>query len=320
MSSRPTNKYRALYLVEVGKLELREEEPTPLAETKVRIKVGACTICRSDIEWLLGHRKYRMPGRFGHEVAGTVVEVGAAVEGINVGDRVFSRSVHGGYADYADSEARNIAPLPNGIGFEEGAIAQLLPIAVHGIEISVRRKDSVLVSGLGAAGLLCVQVAKAYGAELVIAADLYEKKRRLALELGADEVIDASTEDVVAATKKLTGSGVDVAVEAVGIEKSFRQCEEAVKGGGVIAVFGTHAKPICLDMIRWEGRSLRMKIMREQPHETPRLLRRCVQLLSSGAVKLKPLLTGVFSLADFEKAFEEAISHPEAHIKIAIVP
>ena len=140
------------------------------------------------------------------------------------------------------------------------------------------------------------------------------------LELGADEVIDASTEDVVAATKKLTGSGVDVAVEAVGIEKSFRQCEEAVKGGGVIAVFGTHAKPICLDMIRWEGRSLRMNIMREQPHETPRLLRRCVQLLSSGAVKLKPLLTGVFSLADFEKAFEEAISHPEAHIKIAIVP
>lgn len=202
----------------------------------------------------------------------------------------------------------------------EGAIAQLLPIAVRGAELAMAPGKTVFVSGLGAAGLLCVQAAKAYGASKVIAADFFDMKRGVARATGADVVLDPKSEDVVARVRTETEGGADVADEAVGLEPSFRTCEQAVRGGGIISVFGTHLKPIPIDLMRWEGRSLQLHIMREQRHEMPAMLAKAVGLLAAGKVRLKPLLSKVMKLDEIMDAFELYLHHPEDIIKIAIAP
>jgi len=304
----------------VGKYEIRDVPVPEIGRSQCLIKVAACAICATDVKYFKGLRKLDWPSPMGHEVTGVIAKVGADVTGLKEGDRVLSRIVWGGFAKYVPADSDMLVHLPANVGFEEGAIGQLLPIAVRGAELAMKPGKSVFVSGLGAAGLLCVQVAKAYGASKVIGADLYEMKRDIALDLGADAVIDAGTEDVVERVRAETNGGADVAMEAVGVEPSFRACEEAVRAGGIISVFGTHLAPIKLDLIRWEGRSLQLHIMREPRREMPAMLRKAVDLLASGKVRLKPLLSRVMKLDDIMQAFDLAIHRPEENIKIVIVP
>ncbi len=298
-----------------------QDVPVPdITASQCLIRVGACTICAPDVKYFKGLQTREWPSPMGHEITGVVAKVGADVEGFAEGDRILSRIVWGGFAEYVASDADMLIHLPENIGFEEGAIAQLLPIAVRGAKLSVKPGDSVFVSGLGAAGLLCVQVAKAYGASKVIAADFFEMKRNVALEVGADIVVDPNEQDVVEVVRGETDGGANVSMEAVGIEPSFRACEEAVRSGGIISIFGTHLTPIELNLTQWEGRSLQLHIMRETRAEMPAMLREAVRLLVAGEVRLKPLLSRVMKLDDIMEAFDLVIHQPENHIKISIVP
>jgi len=306
--------------VDVGKYEVRDVPVPEVGDGQCLIKVASCAICATDLKYFKGLQTRKWPSPMGHEVAGTIAKVGAGVQGFAEGDRVFSRIVWGGFAEFVPSDADMLAPLPDNVGFEEGAIAQLLPIAVRGCELAVAPGKTVFVSGLGAAGLLCVQVARAYGAAKVVAADLYDLKRRTALEVGADVVLDPNADDVPQRVWEETDGGADVAMEAVGLEPSFRSCEAAVRGGGIISVFGTHLTPVSLDLVRWEGRSLQLHIMREQRHEMPTMLTKAVGLLASGKVRLKPLLSRVMALDDIMAAFDLYGHHHEAIIKIAVTP
>ncbi|MGD9496006.1 MAG: alcohol dehydrogenase catalytic domain-containing protein [Armatimonadota bacterium] len=155
---------RAAILEAESLLAIHEIEPDAITKPdQVLLEVRSCTVCATDLKWYTGIRAHPVPSRFGHEVAGVVSAVGSDATRWRPGDRVFSRSVNGGFADYCLADAAMLAPLPNSVGFEEGAIAQLLPIAVSAAEKSIRPGDTVYVSGAGAAGLLVTQVARAYG-------------------------------------------------------------------------------------------------------------------------------------------------------------
>jgi len=311
---------RAALQVEVGRYEIRDVSVPKISDTQCLIEVEACAICATDVKYFKGLQTRQWPSPMGHEVAGTIARVGKSVEGLREGERVFSRIVWGGFAEYVPSDADMLIPLPHNVGSQEGAIAQLLPIAVRGAELSMAPGKTVFVSGLGGPGLLCVQVAKAYGASKVIAADLYEMKRAVALEVGADVVLDANAEEVVERVRAETNGGADVAIEAVGLEPSFRACEQAARGGGIISVFGTHLEPIELNLLEWEGRSLQLHIMREQRHEMPAMLRKAAELLATGMVRLKPLLSKVMKLDDIMEAFELYMHEHERHVKVVVVP
>ena len=311
---------KAAIQVAVGRYEIRDVPAPEIKENQCLIQVRACTICATDVKYFKGLQKRDWPSPMGHEVTGLIAKLGSKVKGFKEGDRILSRIVWGGFAEYVESDADMLVHLPPNVGFEEGAIAQLLPIAVRGAELAVRPGTTVFVSGLGAAGLLSVQVARAYGASKIFAADFFEMKRQVALEVGADLVMDPNAENVVERVRALTKGGVDVAMEAVGLEPSFRACEQAVRGGGIISVFGTHLKPIELTLTQWEARSLQLHIMREQRHEMPIMLRKAALLLASGEVRLKPLLSRVMKLDDIMEAFDEYMHHHDKYIKIAIVP
>lgn len=293
------------------------------APDQVLLEVKSCTVCASDIKWYTGIREHPKPARFGHEVAGLVAEVGPDVTGWQVGDRVFSRTVQGGYADYCVSDAHRLAPLPDHINFPEGAIAQLLPLAVSACEKSVRPGDTVFVCGTGAAGLLVTQTARAYGAARVIAADLVDWKLQLARELGATDTLNVEgIEDVAGAVREIAGGdGPDVAAECVGSEPAFRACEHSVRHNGIVTIFGSILTPLSIDFMYWEGQSLNVNACREgTPEQFAHCLRRAAELIASGEVQLKPLLTHTRPLADLQENFQWCLGHRAELIKMAIVP
>jgi len=311
---------KAALQVGIGQYEIRDVPIPDIGDAQCLLEVRACAICATDAKYFKGLQTRPWPSPMGHETTGTIAKMGKSVEGFREGDRVLSRIVWGGFAEYVAADADMLVHLPENVGFEEGAIAQLLPIAVRGAELSMAPGKTVFVSGLGAAGLLCVQVAKAYGASKVIAADLYERKRQMALDVGADVVLDPNAQNVVERVRAETNGGADVAMEAVGLEPSFRACEQAVRGGGIISVFGTHLQPLELDMLQWEGRSLQLHIMREQRHEMPAMLHKAADLLATEKVRLKPLLSKVMKLDDIMDAFDLYMHQHDRHIKVVIVP
>ncbi len=311
---------KAAIQVDVGRYEVRDVAVPQITDTQCLIRVAACTICGTDVRYFNGQTRRDWPSPMGHEVTGTIEQVGPAVVGFAEGDRVLSRMAWGGFAEYVAAEAELLVHLPDNVGFEEGAIAQLLPIAVRGAELSMGAGKAVFVSGLGGAGLLCVQVAKAYGASKVIAADPFELRRDVAVAVGADVAVDPNTEDVVERVRAETDGGVNVAMEAAGLEPSFRACEQAVRAGGIVSVFGTHLTPIEFDMILWERKCMQLHIMAEPPEDKPAMLRKAAELLAGGKVRLKPLLSKVMKLDDIMAAFDLVIHRPDEVIKIAIVP
>lgn len=166
----------------------------------------------------------------GSEVAGVVSEVGVGVEDVSVGDRVVTLLATGGYADYAVAPARNLIPIPDGLGFDEAAAIPLQGLtAYHCIKTSGALKDgeSVLVhAAAGGVGTLAVQMAKLLGAGKVIATASSEEKLDLARSLGADVLINYTEEGWPEKVREATdGNGADIILEMVGgdfLEKNLK--------------------------------------------------------------------------------------------------
>lgn len=245
--------------------EVPELVPHPDA---VMIEVRACGVCRSDWHAWMGHdAEVRLPHVPGHELAGHVVTVGSLVGRWRVGDRVTvpfccgCGSCHecdrgqghicdrytqpgfthwGAFAErveirFAD---RNLVELPEEIEFVTAAslgcrFATSFRAIVHQGRVSAG--DWVAVHGCGGVGLSAVMIARAVGAQ-VIAVDIQRERLRLAGELGATEVIDASREDVVDRIRRITGRGVQVSLDALG---SRATCWNSIHG---LAKRGRHVQ------------------------------------------------------------------------------
>ncbi|MBN1343138.1 MAG: zinc-binding dehydrogenase [Phycisphaerae bacterium] len=311
---------RAALQIGVGQYEVREVPVPEVDKGQCLIQVKACTICGTDVKYFKGLAQLGWPSPMGHEVTGIVAKVGSAVRGFKEGDRVLSRMAWGGFAEYVPSDADLLVHLPENVGFEAGAIAQMLPLAVRGAELSVRRGHRVLVSGLGGAGLMCVQASKAYGAAEVIASDPFDLRRSVALEVGADVVIDPIHEDVVERARSESDGGVDVAMEAAGMEPSFRACEQAIRVGGIVSIYGTHLAPMSVNLREWEAKCLQLHMMAEPRQEKPMWLRKAAGLLAAGKIDLDPLLSRAMPLEEIMDAFRWVIDRPGEVIKVAIVP
>lgn len=311
---------KAAYQVGVGSYEVRDVSVPDVGADQVLIRVGACTICGTDVKYFKGLVELDWPSPMGHEVAGVIERVGANVTAFTPGDRVFSRMAWGGFAESVAAEAELVARLPDDIGFEEGAIAQMLPLAVRGASLAGVEGKIVLVSGLGGAGLNCIQACRALGACRVIGVDPVPLRRDVASEVGADAVLDPNRDDL---DKRLADSlqdHADVAMEAAGVEASFRLCERMLRRGGILSVYGTHLDPLMLDMRHWERQCLQLHMMSEPPEDKPYWLNEAAKLLGKGRIHLKPILSGVMTLDQIMDAFDWVIHHPDEVIKVAVVP
>ena len=262
---------KAMVLRQYGKPLVLEEvdDPSP-GPTDIVMRVACCGMCFTDVKIVSGQLSsfITLPHIPGHEIAGTVVDAGSDVKGIDVGDKGvcyfllgcrdcelcrtgrenlcynitrIGFELSGGYAEYVRLPAYSFCRFENEIPFEGMAI---LPDAVatpyHALNSLARLRpgENVLVVGVGGLGIHAVQIAKLMGAE-VIAADLRQPALEMALEYGADHVIRTKGSDPLYAVKEHTkGRGVDVVLEGVGTRDTIEWSVPSMRKGGRLIVMG----------------------------------------------------------------------------------
>jgi NADPH:quinone reductase len=205
------------------------------------IKIGAIGV--NFIDTYLREGRYPAPLPFvdGQEAAGTVTEIGSEVKNVKPGDRVAYTNVLGAYAEYAVVPAERVVHIPDKLDFKQAAAAMLQGMTAHYLVYStypLKKGETALIhAAAGGVGLLLVQMAKAIGARVIGTAGS-EEKCQLAKQNGADEVINYSTSDFEAETKRLTdGKGVDVVYDGVG-KATFDKDMNVLRPRGYLVLFG----------------------------------------------------------------------------------
>jgi len=313
-------------------------DPTLIDPTDVIVKVETTTICGTDLHIMKGDVAAVTDGRIlGHEAVGTITEVGGAVGTFAVGDRVivpaitscgrcascrsgmpshcmsvggigwiFGHLIDGTQAEYvrvpfADTSLHHV---PEGLSDEQ--VLFLTDILPTGFEVGiinggVKPGDVVAVIGAGPVGLAAIMTARLYGPAKVIAVDPDANRRRVALEFGATDAVEAGP-DAVAAVKRMTEGelGVDVAIEAVGYPETLRTCVEMVRPGGRIANVGVHGTAVELPMETMWINNLTMTTGLVDGTSVEVLLR----MVQSGSLPAERFATHRFALDDIMEAYD----------------
>lgn len=235
---------RAVVCHEWGDLESLaiEDVPSPVpGEGEVLIEVHAAGVNFADLLIVKGEYQHKPPFPFspGAEVAGTVSALGAGVSGLQIGQRVLAMVDHGGYAQEAVAQAHEVTPLPETMDFETAATFPIVYTTSHlalGHRARLEPGEVLLVHGAsGGVGLTAVEVGKAMGATVIASASSAEKLH-VALEHGADFVINYAEEDIRQRVLDLTG-GADVVYDPVGGD-AFTASLRCINPGGRILVIG----------------------------------------------------------------------------------
>lgn len=311
-------------------------EPGP-GEVLVRVK--ACGLCGTDLKLVQGAFEGRWPPSLpfiiGHEWSGEVVAIGPELEDVqlSVGDRVvaenhagcgvcsmcrsgrynlcervgkpgyrlYGHTAPGALAEFAVRPAVVLHRLPDGVSDLEGALVNQGALTVHAVRrVQMSAGASVAVFGPGLLGLLAAAVARASGAIRVIMVGRGHRLE-LASEMGCDAVVDYEKSDPASAVRELTaGMGVGYAFDCSGNPDVMPQALNSVRRGGKVAVLGlaggqqASVSPdrLVLDEIDLLG-------IRSSPNAYPAM----IELVSSGAVNLQPLITHVYDIDDVDRAF-----------------
>jgi len=346
----PTDRMKAAMLYGVKDLRVQDTNIPTVNDGEILVKIKAATTCGTDLK--IYQRGYvsgviKLPTVFGHEWAGDVVDVGKGVSYFQKGMRVRAGNsspclrcymcqrgkfnlcedmmwLWGAYAEYIKVPQRivmlNTQEIPEHVTYEEAAVTEPLACVLHGVEeAGVKLGDSVAIIGAGPIGLLHLLTVRKMGAGRVIISDTIDERLRLAQKLGADEAINAIQEGTVERTKKLTGGyGADVVIEAIGMPATWEQALRMVRKGGTVLEFGgcppgTEIK-VSTEQLHY-GETTIMGAF----HTTPAHFRKALNLIASGTIKVKPLVTKRMKLDDIQQALE-TLATSKTDVKIAVSP
>jgi NADPH2:quinone reductase len=221
-------------------------DPVP-ATGGLLVEVEAIGINFIDIYFRQGLYQASLPLTLGSEAAGVVRALGAGVDGFKVGDRVVSQSVRGSYAERAVVPAATAIRIPEGIPTKLAAAMWLQGLTAHYLTTSLFPLESghraLVHAAAGGVGLLLCQMAKRRGA-FVIGTASTEAKRALAHDAGADEMIDYTSLDFAAETRRITGgAGVHVVYDSVG-KSTFDRSLDCLMLRGIMVLFGQSSGPV----------------------------------------------------------------------------
>ncbi len=342
---------RALLLSEYKQLAVADlPMPEPAAD-EVLVRVAACGICGSDVHGYDGASGRRVPPIvMGHEAAGTIAAIGSAVAGFSVGDRVtFDSTVYcgkcafclrgevnlcddrqvvgvscgeyrraGAFAEFVAVPARILYRLPDALPFADAAMLEAVSVALHGVRVAeLKGGEPALVIGAGMIGLLLLQAARAAGCSPVYVADVDPTRLALAKELGADETLEASGDNLVQAVLKLTsGRGVDAVFEAVGRNETVAGAIDCVRKGGTVTLVGNIAREVALPLQKVVTRQIRLQGSCASAGEYPQAM----VLMASGKIKVDRLITAVAPLADGPSWFERLHAREPNLMKVVLDP
>ena len=199
--------------------------------------------------------------------------------------------------------------------FEQGAIVEPAAVAAYGIQQSgLKMGDTILISGAGPIGLLTVQVALAVGASQIFVSDLSEARLAKAKEIGATHTFDARDKDIPKKIKEMTGYGVDIFIDAAGVQASFDTGINSLRNGGTAVLVALFAKEVIHDALNQALREITVKGIIGYRNIFPQV----IALINSGRLPVEKLVTSVIELDDIvEKGFEALIKSP-TEVKILV--
>ena len=343
---------QALVLEERMKLTLRDmpmERDEAMGPRDVRIKIHTVGICGSDVHYYthgaIGQFVVNAPMILGHEASGTVTEIGAEVTTLKVGDRVCMEPgipdpnaratrlglynidpavrfwatppVHGVLRPFVVHPEAFTFKLPDSVSFAEAAMVEPLAVGVHAAtKAQVKPGDVAVVMGAGPIGLVTALSALAAGCARVFVTDVDETKLSIASRLSpAITALNVANGDSAAEILRQTeGWGAEVVFECSGAPKAAAGVFDPLSPGGRVVFVGIPVAPFQYDMGKAMVREARVEHVFRYAHVFPR----CVGLLASGAIDVKPLITRKFDFAQSIEAFEIAASAPKGQVKMQI--
>ena len=324
-------------------------DPEPAAGEAL-VRVSHASICATDIEvWQHGQSfnpdDDGSPFVLGHEIGGSVASVngeseivaGARVVVNNVltcrqchwcirgGQatcpqmRVAGLSANGGLADYLTWPASHLVELPDDISDEEAPILEPTTVAVHAARRSgIKAGDCVAVMGCGTVGLLSMQAAVAAGAS-VFAIDVRQQSLDMAGKLGADAVINASSDDVKQVLWELTeGIGPDIVFETSGVPALPPMAVQATRDGGTTVLVGIYGETTSFD---FSDIVLQEKTVIGTVAAGPGDMEAAVRMVASGKINVKPLISDIVSLErGIPDGFERMLVPQKDVFRIVVSP
>lgn len=353
-------KMRAAVFVERGAIRLQEvERPSP-GPGQALVKVTLTTICGTDVHILKGEYPVKPGLIVGHEMVGVIEEVGAGVVGFAKGDRVlagaitpcgvcraclsgdgaqcshggdsfeaiggwrFGNTINGCQADYVvvpDAQA-NLAKIPAGLTDEDVILCpDIMSTGFSAIERGrVKLGDAVAIFAQGPIGLCATAGARLAGASLIIAIDSVPKRLEQAKRMGADVVLDHKQVDVVAEIKKLTGGGVDVAVEALGTQPTFETALRSVRPGGTVSSLGVYSAPLQVPLEAFAAGLGDYSIVSTLCPGGKERMRRLLSIVAAKRLPFRELVTHTYGLDTIEEAYELFAHQRDGVMKVGVRP
>jgi (R,R)-butanediol dehydrogenase / meso-butanediol dehydrogenase / diacetyl reductase len=335
---------RAVAIGEDRRLESTELEERRPQQEEVRVEVAFCGICGSDLHF---RASPLIPAGtvMGHEFAGTVSEVGEAVEGFSTGDRVavypFAPcrrcpncrrgdyhvceqaavmglglgATPGAYAEAVLAHHSMLVPMPEELSFEHGALVEPLAVALHGIHIGeVTPEDRCVVIGAGPIGVMCALALEALGTDRVIVVEKNARRRDRMRSLGVDSV---GLDDVHTEIAGALGDLPDVVLECAGNPAAPQLAIELVRSRGVIVLLGVLEEPIRISQLAL--------ILKEAQIRASFAYRRdefedAVELLAAGRLPADRLITRTAPLEHAQEMFERLEDPSTEEIKVLLSP
>jgi L-iditol 2-dehydrogenase len=328
-------KIKSACLTGIDRIEIRERE-LEIGPDEVLVKTHLAGICGSDKNLYGGiippsgglntemRTPFSYPFFIGHEGGGTVVAVGARVRDFQPGDQVIAFGWIETISDYFKGREEDLEKAPAGLAMDLAALGEPIGCAVFsGLMSRIQLGDVVAVYGMGFAGQIMAQVAKAKGACKVIGVDVVDGKLELAKSLGLDHAVNGEKENPREAVMDLTdGRGADVVVDMAGSADSVNLCSATVKHNGIMVFYSWITQDITVNISRWHNNSLEVintglvhHGTRQRSLWTPLALRPVLQ----GQLAIAPLITHRFPLSRVAEAFATAAGDPAA-IKVVLEP
>ena len=341
-------KMKVAIMTGLGKIEYTERDiPMPAAD-EVLVKLEYVGICGSDMHYFehgaIGDNVVKPPFVLGHESAGVVVQTGAEVTQLRVGDRValepgktcghceFCRSgrynlcpdviffatppIDGVFQEYVAHEADLCFALPPEVSTRAGALIEPLAVGFHAaMQGGAAVGQTAVVMGAGAIGLVSLLALKAMGLSRIIVVDIMDRRLEMAVELGAYATVNGQREDVVQRIRGLTGEGCDLVIETAGTEATTVQGIHVTKKGATIVLVGySQSGMLNLPVSLALNKELTFKTVFRYRHIYPL----AIEAVASGVVDVEKIVTNDFEFSDLQNAMECSIRDKASIVKSAV--
>ncbi len=242
-----------------------------------------------------------------------------------IGGWKFGNTIDGCQAEYVlvPDAMVNLAPVPDGLSDEQVLMCpDIMSTGFSGAENGkVRIGDTVAVFAQGPIGLCATAGARLSGASLVIGVDMLPARLEMSRKLGADHVVDGSQGDVVEQIMQLTqGRGVDVAIEALGTQKTFEAALRVLRPGGTLSSLGVYSSDLTIPLDAFAAGLGDHRIVTGLCPGGKERMRRLMSVIATGRVDLSAMVTHRYKLDDIEAAYDLFSHQRDGVLKVAITP